>query len=173
MDILRQDLRYALRVFLKNPGFTVIAVVTLAFGIGANTAIFNVVNAVLLHPLPFKAPDRLVLLWQTNPRASFPQLPFSFPNFTGVKEQSQFFEDVGAWSASADTRFNLSGELEPEQIQAARVSASFFQSSGSGRFSVASFSSQRTRRAVLAVLLSVMVYGSGVWAPIPMCSASN
>ncbi len=126
MNNLLQDLRYGARMFAKNPGFTLIAVITLALGIGANTAIFSVVNAVLLEPLPFHEPERLALLWQTNPKASAPERPFSYPNFTDVKEQSQVFEEVGAWSAYTNTRFNLTGGTEPEQIQAALVSANLF-----------------------------------------------
>ncbi|HET9533498.1 MAG TPA: ABC transporter permease [Blastocatellia bacterium] len=124
--MLWQDLRYGGRMLLRDPGFTLIAVFTLALGIGANTAIFSVVYGLLVRPLPFHEPDRLVFLWQTSQRSSLPQLPFSFPNFTDVKEQSEVFEEVGAWSAYNDTRFNLTGGADPEQVQAALVSANFF-----------------------------------------------
>jgi putative ABC transport system permease protein len=130
MESLFQDLRYCVRVLRTNVGFTIVAVVTLALGIGANTAIFSVVNAVLLRPLPFREPDRLTLLWQTDPRAASAQLPFSFPNFTDVKQQSQSLEAVAAWTAYSDTRFNLVGSGEPEQLQAARVSQDFFPTLG-------------------------------------------
>jgi putative ABC transport system permease protein len=126
MQTLLQDLRYGWRMLMKNPGFTLIVVITLALGIGANTAIFSVVNAVLLRPLPFHDPDRLVLVWQTSMQSSFPQLPFSFPNYTDLKEQNQVFEQLGAWSSYKDTRFNLTDKDGPESVQAAFVSGNFF-----------------------------------------------
>src|SRR5262245_42372190 len=130
MEAFLQELRYCVRVLRTKPGFTIAAVITLALGIGANTAIFSVVNAVLLRPLPFREPDRLMLLWQTDPRATAPQLPFSFPNFTDLKEQSQVFEDVAAWTAYTDTRFNFVGSGEPEQLQGARISQNFLPTLG-------------------------------------------
>src|SRR5205823_2217445 len=126
METLLQDLRYGIRTLFKSRGFTAVAVLALALGIGANTAIFSVVNAVLLRPLPFKDPDRLVLLWGNKPQTGWPQLPFSFPNYTDVKEQNRTFKDLGAWSSYNDTRFNLTGGEEPEQVQSAFVSANIF-----------------------------------------------
>jgi putative ABC transport system permease protein len=126
MHMLWQDLRYGGRMLLKGPGFTLIAAFTLALGIGANTAIFSVVYGLLVRPLPFHEPDGLVFLWQTSQKSGLPQLPFSFPNFTDVKEQSEVFEEVGAWNAYNDTRFNLTDGAGPEQVQAALVSANFF-----------------------------------------------
>ncbi|HEY5037282.1 MAG TPA: hypothetical protein VII74_09150, partial [Chthoniobacterales bacterium] len=89
------DLHYAIRMLLKSPGFTLIAIVALALGIGANTAIFSVVNAVLLRPLPFPQSDRLVMVWQTNPEAKklgFDQAPCSFPDFLDWRAQAKSFQ---------------------------------------------------------------------------------
>jgi len=127
MEALWRDLRHSLRMLLKKRGFTAAAVLTLALGIGANTAIFSVINAVLLRPLPFSDPDRLVVLWQTDPNSTPSRRPFSFPNFTDVEEQNQSFEEIGAWTSSLDTRVNLTGDPEPEAVQAAMVSESFFR----------------------------------------------
>ena len=90
MDNFWRDVRYAWRVLLKSPGFTVVAVLTLGIGIGANTAIFSVVNAVLLRQLPFRNPHELVSIW-TN-YSSNPKYPFSLPDFMDYKEQSRSVE---------------------------------------------------------------------------------
>ena len=82
MPILLQDLRYAIRVLFKDRGFTLVAVLTLAIGIGANTAIFTVVNAVLLRPLPFADPDRLVVLWETIPRTGRLTAGVAYPTWS-------------------------------------------------------------------------------------------
>ncbi|HEX5734752.1 MAG TPA: ABC transporter permease [Blastocatellia bacterium] len=95
LEILWQDLRYGTRMFLKQPGFTLIAVLTLALGIGANTAIFSVVNAVLLRPLPYAEPERLVWLWDTIPQ--LPTAPTSLPEFLDWKDQNQSFEHLAAF----------------------------------------------------------------------------
>ena len=95
------DLRFALRQLLKSPAFTFIAILTLALGIGANTAIFSVVNAVLLRPLPYKAPDQLVWIWETSPRNDIDIEPASYPNFNDFRQQAQSFETVGAFTNSS------------------------------------------------------------------------
>jgi predicted permease len=118
-----QDLRYGLRVLLKNPGFTAVAVIALALGIGANSAIFSVVNTVLLRPLPYKDPDRLVMVWEENAKAGYPRDTPAAANYIDWRDQNQVFEGM---AAIADQSFNLTGAGEPERIEGRRVSASLF-----------------------------------------------
>lgn len=126
METLAQDVRYGIRTLLNSPGFTVVAVIGLALGIGANTAIFSVVNSVLLRPLPYKDSNRLVMLWATNPslQLGVDNLPASAPDYAEWRDQNHVFENI---SALDSTNFNLTSAGEPEQIICARVSASFFQ----------------------------------------------
>jgi predicted permease len=114
------DLRYALRMLVKSPIFTCVALLTLALGIGANTAIFSVVNAVLLRPLPFKDPSSLVMVWENNMKQGFPRNTFSPANFADYREQNQVFEGMAALSPRS---LNLTGEGEPERVDGLRVSA--------------------------------------------------
>jgi putative ABC transport system permease protein len=125
MQTLLQDLRYGLRVLLNNPGFTLIAVITLALGIGANAAIFSVVNAVVLRPLPFRDADRLVALWESNPRNK--QNEVAAANFLDWREQNQVFEQLAALSYASSA---LTGGDEPERLQAAVVTPGFFSTLG-------------------------------------------
>jgi putative ABC transport system permease protein len=97
METIFKDIRYGLRSLVKHPGFTAIAVITLALGIGANTAIFSVVNAVLLRPLPFDDPERIVWLWDTMPQLA--TAPTSLPDFLGWKEQNRSFEHLAAFQS--------------------------------------------------------------------------
>jgi len=120
---LWQDLRYGLRVLVKNPGFTTVAVVALALGIGANSAIFSVVNAVLLRPLPYKDPDRLVMIWEDDTKGGYPRDTPAAANYIDWRDQNQVFEGM---AAMADQSFNLTGAGEPERIEGRRVSASLF-----------------------------------------------
>jgi len=124
MRRLIQDLRYGARMLLKAPGFTAAAALTLALGIGANTAIFTVVNAVLMRPLPFRESDRLALLWSVNSKDGNLQQPHSFLDFYDLRQQSASFGEIAA--ASPLWNFVLSGGAEPEQIQGQYVSASLF-----------------------------------------------
>ncbi|MBO0723238.1 MAG: ABC transporter permease, partial [Blastocatellia bacterium] len=125
-----QDLRYGLRLLRQRPGFTLVAVLALALGIGANTAIFSVVNSVLLRPLPFASPDRLLMVWQTTRQGDYPQLSFALPNFEFLREQCRTCESMGAYNSYTDTRFVLAGESQPEQVQYAIVSAGLFSTLG-------------------------------------------
>ena len=120
---LWQDLRYGLRTLLKNPGFTIIAVIALALGIGANSAIFSVVNAVLLRPLPFKNPEQLVMVWENATHLGFPKNTPSPPNFLDWQRQNTVFTGMAAMS---ERSFNLTGVGEPERLDGRRVSANLF-----------------------------------------------
>jgi len=120
---LWQDLRYGLRMLLKNPGFTAVAVIALALGIGANSAIFSVVNTVLLRPLPYKNPERLVMVWEDNSKQGFPRDTPSPANFMDWRDQNHVFESI---AALVEISFNLTGAGEPERIDGQRVSASLF-----------------------------------------------
>jgi putative ABC transport system permease protein len=122
MQTIWQDMRYGARMLLKQPGFTLIAVITLSLGIGANAAIFSVVNAVLLRPLPFKEPERLVMIRETK-IPQFPEFSVSAGNFLGWKKQNTVFERLVAING---TSFNLVGKGDPEQLRAWRVTDGYF-----------------------------------------------
>ena len=125
MDSLLQDIRYALKMLVKNPGFTAVAVLTLALGIGANTAIFSVVNAVLLHQLPFRQPDQLLWIWSV--RTDRDKAFFSIPDFLDYRDRNQTLEQISAmayWGA------NLTGAGDPERLQGVRMSAHAFEMLG-------------------------------------------
>ena len=119
---LWQDLRYGARKLRKSPGFTLVAVMTLALGIGANTAVFSVVNAVLLRPLPYKDPERLVRLSEYSEK--IPEISVSYPNFLDWREQQTSFELMAAMQPGS---YNLSGEGEPERLAGGHVSPEFFK----------------------------------------------
>ena len=120
------DLRFAFRQLRKSPSFTTIAIIALALGIGANTAMFSVVDAILIRPLSFPQSDRLAMIWQTNPEVAkmgFPIAPTSVPDFQDWRTQAKSFEVISAlegWTA------NLTGNEEPERLSGARVSANLF-----------------------------------------------
>jgi predicted permease len=120
---LLHDLRYAARLQRKNPAFTIIAIIALALGIGANTAIFSVVNTVLLRPLPYKDPERLVMVWEDASRHGYPRDTPAAANFVDWRDQSQNFEGM---AAIADESFNLTGSGDPERLEGRRVSANMF-----------------------------------------------
>ena len=128
MDTLLRDIRYAARTLLKSPGFTAVAVVTLGLGIGANTAIFSVVDSVLLRPLPYRAPDRLVMLWENHPQDGAPRSPFAPANYSDLRTQTGSFERLGAIYPYSTV--NLTGAGEPEQLRLLRVSGDLFPTLG-------------------------------------------
>jgi len=118
-----QDLRYAARILWKNPGFTAVAVIALALGIGANTAIFSVVNTVLLRPLPYKDPEQLVMVWEDASRHGYPRDTPAAANFVDWRDQNSVFSGM---AAVEDGNFNLTGTGDPERLKGRRVSANLF-----------------------------------------------
>jgi putative ABC transport system permease protein len=125
MEALWQDLRYGVRMLAKAPGFTVTAILTLALGIGANTAIFSFVYGVLLQPLPYRNPSRLIVLNETNPKVG--SVSVSYPNFLDWRAQSHAFSQM---AAVHDVGFNLAGVTQPENISGEAVSPTFLSMLG-------------------------------------------
>ena len=121
-ETLWRHVHYGARMLRKNPGFAAVVTLTLALGIGANTAIFSVVNSVLLKPLPFKDPNRLVLIWETDTKNRVATSVICSLDFIDWKDQTRVFEQIAAWRF---LYFNLSGRDEPERVQGLTVSASF------------------------------------------------
>jgi len=127
MENLWQDLRYGLRGLGRQPGFTLIAIIALALGTGANTAIFSAVNAILLRPLNYAAPQQLVIIWGTNSRSNVTRDPVSVPNTLDYREQSTTLEQV---AATTQSDFNLVRGGEPVHVQGAFVTANYFSTLG-------------------------------------------
>jgi predicted permease len=123
MEAIRHDLSYGVRMLFKNAGFTTVAVLSLAIGIGANSAIFSVTNALLLRPLQYRDADRLAILWNRSPGLNIEQDWFSPGQYLDVKTQNTVFEQV---AISIGGSFNLTGQSGPEHVDGARVSSSFF-----------------------------------------------
>jgi predicted permease len=158
---LSQDVRYGARMLLKNPAFTAIAVLALALGIGANTAIFSVVNTLLLRPLPYKNPSQLVVIWENATHLGFPKNTPSPANFLDWQKQNTLFEGMGAF---AERTFNLTGIGEPERLDGRRVSANLFDLLGVkaiiGRTFVAEEDKPGTKVAILNESLWKRRFGS-------------
>ena len=124
MGTLWQDLRFGARSLLRRPGFALVAILTLGLGIGANAAIFSVIDAVILRPLPFREPDRLVSLWESRRDRGWTQSSFTSAAFWDVQEMSRAFDGVAAMDYSTIT---LNSGDSPARLQLSRVSANFFQ----------------------------------------------
>src|SRR5215813_6202819 len=122
METLLQDVRHSLRIFRQSPGFTAAAIAALTLGIGTNTAIFSVVNSVLLKPAPFPDPERLVLFMNTSPQGSGPGA--SPTKFQHWREQTTVVQDVSAFRTGV---VNMTGGAFPEQLRSAQVSADYFR----------------------------------------------
>ena len=129
------DIRYGARMLTRKPGFTIVAVLTLALGIAATTATFTVVDAVLLRKLPVSDPDRVVVIHNQLPKINLPRSAVSAPHFLDYSRQTDAFESTAAF---VTWNFNLSGVSIPERLQGARVTATFFPTLGinpvAGRF---------------------------------------
>ncbi len=127
MDTLLQDLRYSLRRLANSPGFALVVVLTLALGIGANTAIFSAVNAVLLRPLPYADPSRLVTIEHLYPSLGALKAPVSVPGFRDYQALGRSFESMAVENGWAVT---LTGQVEPLRVPGARVTGRFFGTLG-------------------------------------------
>jgi predicted permease len=155
MTGLAQDVRYALRQLRKSPGFTAVAVITLALGIGANTAIFSVVNAVLLRPLPYPNSDQLVMLWEQNPHRGWFENIVSGENFLDWQKQNQVFAGMAAFESGS---FNITGNHQAEEIAAEKVSANLFLVLGVQPLRGRLFLPEENRQEKPAVIMSY-----GLW----------
>lgn len=129
MQTFLQDLKYAVRMFLKQPAFTIIAILTLAVGIGANTTIFSVVNSILLRPLPYREPDRLAMVWMNNARINISEDWHSYPNYEDYRNNTSTFEDIALFN---NRSFTITGDGEPERVRGAVASSNLFPLLGVG-----------------------------------------
>ncbi|HEY6402174.1 MAG TPA: ABC transporter permease, partial [Blastocatellia bacterium] len=123
MQTIWQDLRYGARMLAKKPMFTLVAILTLALGVGANTAIFTVINAVLLRPLPYEEAERLVVINTTMRRETIEARSASYPDFVDWRDQNTVFERIAAREGAS---FNLTGGAEPERVSGELASADYF-----------------------------------------------
>jgi len=119
-ETLLQDSRYGVRMLRKYPGFALTVMITLGLGIGANATIFSVINAVLLEPLPYNQPDRLIRLWETNPAGGMTEVSVSVPNFHDWQKEQSVFEQL---AAAENATFNLTGSGDPQRVAAAKITA--------------------------------------------------
>src|SRR5260370_27274072 len=140
MNTLIQDLRYALRQLRKSPGFTATAIIVLALGIGANTAMFSMVYGVMLRSLPFNEPGQLYTLWERNLRMGYEQNPPAAGNFRDWRDRNRVFEQIAAFDASRT--FNLAGRNNPERVGGTAASPSLFELLGVKPLVRRTFSSQ-------------------------------
>jgi putative ABC transport system permease protein len=137
VEALWNDLKHSLRSYRKSPGFTLTALATLALGIGANTAVFSVLNTVLLKPIPFPDPDRMVVFLTTTADGSFPSCsPAKFQHF---REQTSVVHDVAAFRSGV---VNLTGGVFPEQLKSGQVSADYFRLFGASVIRGRTFSAE-------------------------------
>src|SRR5271163_5366810 len=154
MESLIQDLKYAARMLLKSPGFVLIAVLTLALGIGANTALFSVVNGVLLRPLPFPRPNELFVVSEKS--AIFDNFSISYPNFEDWQRSNSSFSSLVAYR---NDDFSVTGSGEAERVRAGMVSAGFFETLGVNPTRGRLFTADEDRKGSAPVVL----ISAGLW----------
>jgi predicted permease len=157
MSTLARDLRYAFRAFARNPGFTVAAILSLAIGIGANTAIFSITSALLLHPLPYKDADRLVILWNSSPGLGITRDWFSTAQYFDIKNQHHGFEQI---ALAIGGNFNLTGDGEPERVGVIRMSSSLLPLLGARPMQGRLFTPEDSR--IGSTNVAILSYG--MWA---------
>ena len=159
IETLVQDLRFGARMLMKRPGFALTALLTLALGIGANTAVFSVVNGVLLRALPYYEPERLVMVWADHPimqaQVGLPDFPVTAADFVDWRNQNQVFERMAAMRTS---RMSLTGNGEPESVVGLRASASLFPLIGARLAVGRAFLTEEDRAGAERVVLS-----HGLW----------
>jgi putative ABC transport system permease protein len=155
-DALRQDLRYALRGLWRSPTFALAVIATLAIGIGATSAIFTLVDRVLLRPLPYDDPDQLALIVASKPDANQPRIPLSFPNFSDTRDRARSFSGLAAWTLG---EVNLVGIAGPEQVQYGLVTSNFFDVLGVSPVLGRRFRPDEDRRGTAPVVL----LSHGLW----------
>lgn len=157
MSSLLREIQYSIRMLIKNPGFTAVALITMALGIGANTAIFSVINTVLLRPLPFREPDRIVFVWSS--RGEQDRSTTSLSDINDWKSQSQSFDSMAAYSYNL---YNIVDYQDPEQVRGAQVSGDFFKVLGVDAMLGRTFTQEdeRNKLVILSHALWQRRYGS-------------
>src|ERR1051326_8230681 len=157
MSTLARDLRYAFRAFRKSPGFTVAAILSLAIGIGANTAIFSITSALLLRPLPYKDSDRLLILWNSSPGLGITRDWFSSAQYFDIKNNHHGFEQV---ALAIGGNYNLTGQGEPERVGVVRTSSNLLSILGAQPAQGRLFTPEDDRYGGP----NVAIMGYGLWA---------
>ena len=153
METLLKDLNFGLRTMMRSPGFTLVALITITLAIGANTAIFSVVNTVLLRPLPYKNPDALAVIWEKQENVD--QESPSLPDFLDWRERNQSFDEM---AVARRDNVNLTGAGEPERLLARMITANFFSTLGVEPQLGRSFTDEEER-----VKAPVVVISDGLW----------
>ena len=165
-----KDIRFALRTLVKKPGFVIIAVMTLALGIGGSTSIFTVVDAALLRGLPYKSPEQLYHVWEQVPRQEFPKREMSYPDYQDY-QQNNVFEGLAAYTGGGGVL--LSGTGETESVAGPRVTANFFQVLGVDPILGRTFRQVKINRVAQELPSSITACGKEDSAAIPESSVNQ